>query len=298
MPDLIFSPTAIVNQITQLLRDRYYPGFPILKELLQNADDAKARCFVADFYDSLPGSEHATNPLLRAPGVLILNDGECSDTDMEGIRTFGDSTKSHDSSRVGKFGIGQKAVFHFCDAFVVVANGHPVKSSWQVVNPFVGIKNLPGNVTKRWEDLPQTDRRLIADRFVETVSWKRCLGIWIPFRNPNLHVAPQAGFSRTTPSVDEIAESWNRPSELHTLLTMLSRLREVAIRRAGKDLVALRVVGSAKRLSLVTKRESMGIDRAVGRRRASPSRHDSENPGRSKNAICRRGGVATQSQPC
>ena len=263
MPDLRVPPTAIVNQITQLLRDRYHPGFPILKELLQNADDAEARCFVADFYDSLPGSDHATNPLLRAPGALILNDGECSDTDMEGIRTFADSTKSHDSSRAGKFGIGQKAVFHLCDAFVVVANGHPVKPSWRVVNPFVGITNLPGNVTERWEELPPADRRLLADRF-ETVPWKRCLGIWIPFRNEDLHVAPQAGFSTTTPSLDAIAESWNRPGDLRTLLTMLRHLREVAIRREGKDLIALRVDGSAKRLSLVAKRGTTGIDRASG----------------------------------
>ena len=263
MPALRFSPSAIVNQITQLLRDRYHPGFPILKELLQNADDAEARRFVAHFYDSLPGSEHATNPLLRAPGALILNDGQFSDTDMEGIRTFADSTKSHDSSRVGKFGIGQKAVFHLCDAFVVVTNGHPVESHWQVVNPFVAIKNLPGNVTERWENLPQADRRLLADRF-ETVSWKRCLGIWIPFRNPSLQVAPQAGFSRTTPSVDEIADSWNRSDDLHTLLTMLRHLREVAIRREGKDLIALRVIGSARRLSLVAKKETTGIDGASG----------------------------------
>ena len=95
MPDLIFSASAIVNQITQLLRDRYHSGFPIIKELLQNADDAKARRFVVDFYESLPGSETAINPLLRAPGALILNDGQFSDTDMEGIRTFADSTKSH-----------------------------------------------------------------------------------------------------------------------------------------------------------------------------------------------------------
>ncbi len=263
MPDLIFSSTAIVNQITQLLRDRYHPGFPILKELLQNADDAEARRFVADFYDCLPGSEHATNPLLRAPGALILNDGQFSDTDMEGIRTFGDSTKSHDSSRVGKFGIGQKAVFHLCDAFVVVAKGHPVKSSWQVVNPFVGVKDLPGNVTEGWEDLPQADRQLLADR-LKTVAWKHCLGIWIPLRNPSLQVAPQAGFSRTPPSLDGVAESWNSPRDLRTLLTMLRHLREVAIRREGKDLVALRVIGAAKRLSLVAKKETTGISRAPG----------------------------------
>ena len=261
MPHLRFSASAIVNQITQLLRDRYHSGFPIIKELLQNADDAEARRFVVDFYESLPGSETATNPLLRAPGALILNDGRFSDTDMEGIRTFADSTKSHDSSRVGKFGIGQKAVFHLCDAFVVVANGHSLKPSWQVVNPFVAIKNLPGNVTELWEELPPADRRLLLDRFA-TVSWTKCLGIWIPLRNANLHVAPQAGFSTTTPSIGEIVDSWNRPNDLHTVLTMLSHLREVAIRREGSDLIALTVSDSAERLSLVAKRETMENDGA------------------------------------
>ena len=263
MAHLIFSASAIVNQITQLLRDRYHSGFPIIKELLQNADDAEARRFVVDFYESLPGSETATNPLLRAPGALILNDGQFSDTDMEGIRTFADSTKSHDSTRVGKFGIGQKAVFHLCDAFVVVANGHPVKPSWQVVNPFVAIKNLPGNVTELWEELPPADRRLLFDRFA-TVAWTKCLGIWIPLRNANLRVAPQAGFSTTTPSVGEVVDWWNRPNDLHTLLTMLSHLREVAIRREGRDLIALSVSGSARRLSLVAKRETTGNDDASG----------------------------------
>jgi hypothetical protein len=32
-----------INLITDNLRDRYKSGFPILKELIQNVDDAKAR---------------------------------------------------------------------------------------------------------------------------------------------------------------------------------------------------------------------------------------------------------------
>ena len=35
--------TDYVNQIATNLRDRYRSGFPILKELVQNADDAGAR---------------------------------------------------------------------------------------------------------------------------------------------------------------------------------------------------------------------------------------------------------------
>jgi hypothetical protein len=40
MPELQVSPISIVNQIKSNLLDRYESGYPILKELLQNADDS------------------------------------------------------------------------------------------------------------------------------------------------------------------------------------------------------------------------------------------------------------------
>jgi hypothetical protein len=41
--------------------------------------------------------------------------------DESGITSFGESSKTTDSAAIGKFGFGQKAVFHLCDAFVVYA---------------------------------------------------------------------------------------------------------------------------------------------------------------------------------
>ena len=37
MPEFRVSPISIVNQIKSNLQDRYGSGYPILKELLQNA---------------------------------------------------------------------------------------------------------------------------------------------------------------------------------------------------------------------------------------------------------------------
>ena len=42
MPGFRHSPLDDIQRIRQDLRDRYQDGFPILKELLQNADDAGA----------------------------------------------------------------------------------------------------------------------------------------------------------------------------------------------------------------------------------------------------------------
>jgi hypothetical protein len=48
-----------INLIAANLRDRYKSGFPILKELIQNADDAKAGTLVFGYHPGLPG-----NPLI------------------------------------------------------------------------------------------------------------------------------------------------------------------------------------------------------------------------------------------
>ena len=65
MPGIEVSPRSIVNQIKSRLQDRYASGYPILKELVQNADDAQARRVRLD---ALTGRPDADNPLLRGPG--------------------------------------------------------------------------------------------------------------------------------------------------------------------------------------------------------------------------------------
>ena len=81
MPDFRVSPISIVNQIKSNLHDRYDPGYPILKELLQNADNSGASRFRLD---ALPGWPTAMNPLLRGPGLLVVNDGEFLEDDKRG----------------------------------------------------------------------------------------------------------------------------------------------------------------------------------------------------------------------
>ncbi|MCY4429585.1 MAG: hypothetical protein OXC11_04225 [Rhodospirillales bacterium] len=99
MLDFRVSALSVVNQIKSNLRDRYRAGYPILKELLQNADDAKARRFSVD---ALPGWPGASNPILRGPGLLIVNDGIFREKDERDIVSFGESGKATDSAAIGK----------------------------------------------------------------------------------------------------------------------------------------------------------------------------------------------------
>src|SRR5438105_2813147 len=72
MPDYEDNPLSRLDQIKANLQDRYATGYPILKELLHNADDSEARRFRLD---ALARWRTAANPLLRGPDLLVVSDG-------------------------------------------------------------------------------------------------------------------------------------------------------------------------------------------------------------------------------
>lgn len=110
--------TDVVNLIAGELRDHYENGFPILKELVQNADDAKARTLVFGLHE---GFRDASHPLLRGPGLWFFNDGAFEERDARDLRSFGINSKAGDADVIGKFGLGMKSVFHLCEALFYVA---------------------------------------------------------------------------------------------------------------------------------------------------------------------------------
>ena len=110
--------TSYVNLIADNLRDRYENGLPILKELIQNADDAKAKTLVFGRHAGFPNASH---PLLQGPGLWFFNDGEFKKSDAQALRSFGITNKASDTRAIGKFGLGMKSVFHLCEALFYVA---------------------------------------------------------------------------------------------------------------------------------------------------------------------------------
>ena len=229
MPNFHVSPISIVNQIKSNLQDRYDSGYPILKELLQNADDGKAQQFRLD---ALPGWRNATNPLLRGPGLLVVNDSVFKVEDERGIASFGESSKATDSGVIGKFGFGQKAVFHLCDAFIVYAFGDNKPFS-TVVNPFLGVE-VDGNIVEDWEPpnengLVDTDLAILRDEISADFA-HRCVALWLPFRSEELRPAPDMGFSTNIPSALQTVTELARPDDLRVLLTALRHLKSIEIR--------------------------------------------------------------------
>lgn len=247
MPDYEDNPLSRLDQIKANLQDRYATGYPILKELLQNADDSEARRFRLD---ALPGWPTAANPLLQGPGLLVVNDGKFREEHKKGIRSFGASIKSIDSGAIGKFGFGLASVYHLSDAFVVYSFGdnEPFNT---VINPFLNV-DVFGNITRNWEPpgdkgLAETDLKLLRDKVTPDFS-DRCLALWLPFRREGLRPAPDVGFSSNFPSASKTVAELANADDLRVLLTALRHLNSIDIREHGEIRCAIEVSDARERL--------------------------------------------------
>ena len=90
----------------------------ILRELLQNADDAGC----TEIHFILDPRNHKAEKVfseewkqLQGPSLLVLNDKCFSDEDLQGIQNLGEGGKGNDSLKTGRFGVGFNCVYHLTD---------------------------------------------------------------------------------------------------------------------------------------------------------------------------------------
>ncbi|XP_074873858.1 sacsin-like [Carettochelys insculpta] len=116
-------PPPFLKYLQSILR-KYPDGGQILKELIQNADDAGATevIFLCDERSYGTGSL-GMEGLQRAqgPALVAYNDGLFSEADWEGIQSTGDSHKLQDPGTVGRFGLGFNSVYHLTDLPAVLS---------------------------------------------------------------------------------------------------------------------------------------------------------------------------------
>ncbi|XP_052702133.1 sacsin-like, partial [Crassostrea angulata] len=90
----------------------------VLKEMLQNADDAKASevMFITDFntYETEKIFDSKWEPL-QGPALLVYNNSYFTEKDIAGIQHLGRGTKESDPTKSGQYGVGFNAVYHITD---------------------------------------------------------------------------------------------------------------------------------------------------------------------------------------
>ncbi len=218
---MFFDPKDIVEHLRHNLeRYPYDNGFPVFRELLQNADDAQARTVVLYL---LPGWPEASNPLLQGAGLLLVNDGDFDENSAQGMQTFGGSVKALDDTSVGRFGLGQKSVFHLCDAFVIVPDGYGREYTPFVVNPFEPL-GREGDDCLRWSCINDDDAQFIASAGKQYMDAPRRLNLWFPLRRQGLRPKPT---SKGIVSSDIRSESLAQLADDWRIAEMVASLRHV-----------------------------------------------------------------------
>ena len=215
-----------IAQLQRVLTDQYDPA-SIPKELVQNADDARASELHFGCHPGWPDDPH---PLLRGPAILVLNDGEFRPENLEAIQSLGLGSKGGDAATIGKFGLGMKSIFHLGEAFFYLAsenqpaaNGLPLCN---ILNPWINQDGRPG-YHDDWELLQ-------PDGLIRTVKeWKhgrkRWFCLWIPLRC-------QEQLNRKFPIVEEYPQVENLLSSdlaerLARLFPFLRSLKAITIWR-------------------------------------------------------------------
>ena len=136
----------ITTRLKRLL-DQYTDGFAVLKELVQNADDAGAT-EVRFLYDERANNDAMTHLLdegmkeCQGPALWVYNDAEFTEKDFENIEKLSGATKEHHTEKIGKFGLGFNAVYNLTDVpmflsrnYFVVFDPHMSHLGRHVKNP-------------------------------------------------------------------------------------------------------------------------------------------------------------------
>ena len=148
----------LVLRLKNILRD-YKDGLTIIKELLQNADDAGAT-EVNVCYDT---REHTVNPktLLysgmsecNGPALVVHNDATFTDEDFQNITKLAAATKKDKPLKIGKFGVGFCSVYHITDipCFVSREYLYIFDPTLQYLKQHISDRSRPGkrlNFTKK-----------------------------------------------------------------------------------------------------------------------------------------------------
>ena len=123
-----FGQQELLTQRIKNILTQYPCDQTVLKELLQNADDAKA----TKMYVILDKRDHGKERVpkkewsdLQGPALLVWNDSVFTEKDFTGIQQLGLGSKRSDEESIGQYGIGFNVVYNLtdCPSFVTDCNG-------------------------------------------------------------------------------------------------------------------------------------------------------------------------------
>ena len=156
---------SLITRLSNILKE-YKDGLTIIKEMIQNADDAEAT-EVNILYDA---RQHTTEKLLfkgmadsHGPALVVHNNSTFTNEDFENIIKLAGATKANKPLKIGKFGVGFCSVYHITDvpSFVSGEWLYIFDPTLQYLKGIVRNENRPGKKMKYLSKFVSQSQQLV-----------------------------------------------------------------------------------------------------------------------------------------
>ncbi|WAR11117.1 SACS-like protein [Mya arenaria] len=214
----------LTTRLNRLLKEDYVDGLSVPKELIQNADDAGATeiSFLYDERDHIGYRKRLISKEMsecQGASLFVYNNTTFSEDDFKNITRINEGTKQHDTSTIGKFGLGFCSVYNVTDVPSLVSGQNMV-----IFDPHE--RYLDEKNPKRGIKLPLSKRTLVKRHVDQFMPFEGLFGCSIvgdsftPFEGTlfrlQLRTAVQADKS-------EISKKVYNKDEVFGLLKMLRK---------------------------------------------------------------------------
>uniref|UniRef100_A0A4W2BNF2 Sacsin n=1 Tax=Bos indicus x Bos taurus TaxID=30522 RepID=A0A4W2BNF2_BOBOX len=222
----------------------------MLKELLQNADDAKATeiCFVFD------PRQHPVDRIfddkwapLQGPALCVYNNQPFTEDDVRGIQNLGRGTKEGNPCKTGQYGVGFNSVYHItdCPSFI---SGNDILCIFDPHARYApGATSVsPGRMFRDLDADFRTQFSDVLDLYLGThFKLDNCTMFRFPLRNAEMAKVSEIS---SVPSSDRMVQNLldKLRSDGAELLMFLNHMEKISICEIDKATGALNVLYSVK----------------------------------------------------
>ncbi|XP_071168833.1 sacsin-like [Mytilus edulis] len=232
----------LVTRLKGILHN-YPKQHSVLKEILQNADDAGAS-EVHFLYDM---RHHRTKYIfndkwkpLQGPSLCVFNDACFTSNDVLGIKKLGIGSKTEEATKTGEFGIGFNAVYHITDVPTFMSRGDhsALEGTYCVLDPHCQYAPLakfdaPGmlmKLQKLKEGYPD-----VFDTFLTAGELKREHGTWFRFPLRNAEMARKSDIRKTPFTSNDMERLLSEMScDMEESLLFLLNIKRITLSRVNQ----------------------------------------------------------------
>lgn len=225
----------LTTRLKNILKD--YPcDSGIMKELVQNADDAEATkvFFIKDRRNhSTEKLLHKSLEPLQGPALCVYNDSCFKKKDLENIQRLGDCNKLWDAASIGEHGIGFNAVYHLTDAPSFISRGSKVPHR-EVLCMFDPRCKYYPDATEKFPGVMLRNLPMLREDHPDTFCGyleKKLLAQGTVFRLP-LRTSIESPISNKVVTMEDLDKITNHPNfknDMKNALLFLKNVQEISV---------------------------------------------------------------------